>query len=574
MKKFVIFTKSLWPYFLIFLFCLWAIKPLFVSGFFTIHDDEQIARLFEMSKILGQGQIPPRWVPDLGFGYGFPLYNFYPPFVYYFGALLHAIGFSLINSTKLVIGFGFFFSGLFMYLWTKNRFGILAGLFAAFLYMYAPYHAVDIYVRGALSEFFSFVFIPAVFWSLDRLAKKPSINKLLIGSLMLCLVILTHTLVMLQFALFLAAYILFLLWEQRKSFGKLLPYIVSFGILGFGLSAYFAIPSVLEKQYTLVDSILTKQLANYAIHFVCPSQFWNSLWGYGGSAAGCLDGLSFQIGKIQLLVVILSILGIVWLFIKKQKHIALPLFIIVLFIFSLFIQTEYAKFIWDHLSPWWYIQFPWRFLLFSAVFSSFLGGCVLSIVQKKQFVFALVIGIILSTLAFYQIRNDFRPQMYLHVGDNYYLDNQDIEWRVSRLSYEYVPKQVVTRLSPLGTTELAIDKKDIPSQPFTILSGAMDVRVQKNDASSKQFTVTVKTPGILQINTYSFPGWKVTVNNKQIVYNDNNKLHLIQIPLPTGNSVISVTFTNTITRTLSNIISLISFAFCIMLFLLRKRFPQ
>lgn len=575
MKKLIIFTKSLWPFLLILIFCLWAIKPLFVPGFFTIHDDEQIARLFEMSKVLGQGQIPPRWVPDLGFGFGYPLYNFYPPLVYYFGALFHAIGFSLIISTKFVIGFGFFFSGIFMYLWTKNRFGILAGLFAAFLYIYSPYHSVDIYVRGALSEFFSFVFIPGVFWSLDRLAKKPKITNLILSAVMLCLVVLTHTLVMLQFAPFLGVYILFLLWEQRKSFKKLLPYIIAFGILGFGLSAYFAIPSLLEKQYTLVDSILVTQLANYSIHFVCPSQFWNSLWGYGGSASGCLDGLSFQVGKIQLLVVVLSLLGIVWMLLKKQKNILLPFVTVILFAFTLFIATNYSKFIWDAIQPWWYIQFPWRFLLFSAIFSSLLGGYVISLVQNHwKTIGGVTVMIVLGCLAFYQIRNDFHPQTYLPVGDNYYLENQDIEWRVSRLSYEYVPKQVATRLSALQTTELAIDKNDIPTKPFTVLSGQMKVNVEKNDASNKQVEVSVSKPGILQINTYSFPGWKIFVNNQQITYNDANKLHVMQVPLSQGQNSISIAFTNTLIRTISNVISLLSLVTCLVLLLLQRRFGK
>ena len=62
---------------------VFALSPLFHSGFFTIHDDEQIARLFDLNQAIFSGNIPPRIAPNLGFGYGYPFFNFYPPFAYY-----------------------------------------------------------------------------------------------------------------------------------------------------------------------------------------------------------------------------------------------------------------------------------------------------------------------------------------------------------------------------------------------------------------------------------------------------------------------------------------------------------
>ena len=59
-----------WPFFLILLLSWWAIRSLFHSGFFPMHDDEQIARLYELHQALSAGQFPPRWVANLGFGYG------------------------------------------------------------------------------------------------------------------------------------------------------------------------------------------------------------------------------------------------------------------------------------------------------------------------------------------------------------------------------------------------------------------------------------------------------------------------------------------------------------------------
>jgi hypothetical protein len=99
-------------------------------------------------------------------------------------------------------------------------------------------------------------------------------------------------------------------------------------IFAFITTAYFWIPSFFEKGYTMVN-LLTEELANYQQHFVCLPQFWNSPWGYGGSVAGCIaDGMSFQIGKIQTLLFLLSILTVVGLLsVKKTRTLGIMLLI-------------------------------------------------------------------------------------------------------------------------------------------------------------------------------------------------------------------------------------------------------
>jgi hypothetical protein len=61
--------------------------PVFVSllrpGYFWMQDDMQAFRIFEMNKCFSDWQIPCRWVPDMGYQYGYPQFEFYPPSVYY-----------------------------------------------------------------------------------------------------------------------------------------------------------------------------------------------------------------------------------------------------------------------------------------------------------------------------------------------------------------------------------------------------------------------------------------------------------------------------------------------------------
>jgi hypothetical protein len=58
----------------------WSVKPLFSSGYFTMHDDAQVGRVVAMGQALRDGQFPVRWVNYLGYGYGYPIFNFYGPY--------------------------------------------------------------------------------------------------------------------------------------------------------------------------------------------------------------------------------------------------------------------------------------------------------------------------------------------------------------------------------------------------------------------------------------------------------------------------------------------------------------
>lgn len=139
-------VKNFLPIILIVILSYFAINPFFLPGFFPMHDDTQVARVFEMKQALQDGQFPVRWVANLGYHYGYPIFNFYAPLAYYVGGFMSLIGFDSLTATKIMMVIGIILSGIFMYLFAKEFWGKLGGLVSALLYLYAPYHAVDIYV--------------------------------------------------------------------------------------------------------------------------------------------------------------------------------------------------------------------------------------------------------------------------------------------------------------------------------------------------------------------------------------------------------------------------------------------
>ncbi|PIZ58125.1 hypothetical protein COY20_04180, partial [Candidatus Shapirobacteria bacterium CG_4_10_14_0_2_um_filter_40_12] len=89
-----------------FIFLLLMVIPatiaLFKPGFYGASDEMHIAWLQQMDQAIVEGQIPPRYVSDLSFGFGYPLFNFISPLPYYVGEIFHFLGLSFVYSIKMV----------------------------------------------------------------------------------------------------------------------------------------------------------------------------------------------------------------------------------------------------------------------------------------------------------------------------------------------------------------------------------------------------------------------------------------------------------------------------------------
>ena len=123
---------------MIFVFSFWSVKALTGEGYFPMHDDTQVGRVVAMGRALRNGQFPVRWVADLGYGYGYPLFNFYGPLPYYVGGYLHMLGASALSATKFMMMVGILLAGVTMYAFVGGIAGSPAGVLAGVLLVYAP----------------------------------------------------------------------------------------------------------------------------------------------------------------------------------------------------------------------------------------------------------------------------------------------------------------------------------------------------------------------------------------------------------------------------------------------------
>jgi uncharacterized membrane protein len=535
--------KNILPLIFVLGLSFFAVLPFFHAGFFPIHDNTQVQRVFEMSKSLRDGMIPVRWVLDLGFGYGYPIFNFYAPFAYYVGSFINLLGFNALMATKIMMVLGILVSGASMYLFAKEVWGKAGGVLASLLYVFAPFHAVDIYVRGDVAEFWAYALTPFVFYGLLNVHKSSKFRFVIIGALAFAGLIISHNLTAFMATPFILMFAVLLFLGNKKTGINLLLTL----ILGLLLSAFYWMPALTEINYTNVFSQIGGG-ADYKDHFVCLSQLWSSPWGFGGSVKGCIDGLSFMIGKLQILLFILSVLitFVAWKLNKVfDKKIILVVFFSFLLLVSIFLTLDYSKPVWDFIKPMAVLQYPWRFLLMVAFCISFIAGGFIyfidSLFKNKSVV--LVIAIVLSLIIVGFSDKYFIAQAYFQVSSQDFTSVKVIKFDTSKISSEYMPKnfQKPNNFSQIPNLQ-KLSTKDIL------------IVLVKQKTQGAEFKINVKKTGNYIFPIAYFPAWKANLDSKEIKILEEKSG--ISVNLPSGQHNLKFTFIQTPVERISNLISI------------------
>lgn len=512
-----------------------ALLSFFHNGYFPAHDYIHIVRIYEMTKSLKDGQFPVRWVPDLR--YGEPLFNFYAPLPYYLGALVHRTHISYLATAKVLFGLSLILSGLGMFFLGRELFGNLGGLLSSALYIYAPYHSVDIYVRGALSEAWSLVFFPLIFLFSFKLSQKKNLFNLIFLSISLTSLYYTHNIMAMLFLPFFMGLIFFLIW-QKKDLKLILWFSLSL-VISFGLAASYLLPAYFEKDL-IQTTQLTSNYFDFRAHFVEIHQFFSSFWGYGASVWGPNDGLSFQIGAVHWVLLGISLI-ILWLKRTNKKIFFLLIFLTLEFLLSLFMQHNKSTPIWLAFPVLAFTQFPWRFLGVSIFLVSLVAG-VLGFEANKDYVLAFLVMVVVIVVYNLQF---FHPQEY------YFKKNDEDYISPSYLFYEgFIPKDYL----PVYVKSIITKRIDSPHA----LKGEISIGNFRKNSNSGSFDVNVKKNADMEAPITYFPGWIVYINKKLIPQEQPTDLGLIHFKLPQGIYRVELNFKNTLIRSLGDIISLIS----------------
>ena len=429
-----------------------AIYQIITPGYFPIHDDTQVIRVQQMYKSLSAGQFPVRWVPDLGYGYGYPIFNFYNPLPYYFGSSFMFFGLDALLAAKIMFIFPIILSSLTMYLFSRLLLPRRGALLAASLYVYAPYHAVQIYVRGAVAEYWAYAILPLVLYAIWK-------RKIFLTGLSLAALITSHNLTAFMSIPFIGILMIIQLIKMKNKLLFLISYFL-FLIFGLGLSAFFWLPALTESNKTQVSQMVFEQFDPPAKHLITFNQLWTSSWGYGGSSPGTDDGLSLQLGKVHLLGGFAAIVILLYCYIVKKRSTVqqflakgqsafggnnLTIFSTISFVVSICLLLPYSTITWKSIPILAYIQFPWRFLTFASLFSSILAAWVIwktikvitniTNINLLRYFLLLTSYFLLLTSSF----KFFQPQFKYPTSVAELTSRERILWEVSRRSDEYLP---------------------------------------------------------------------------------------------------------------------------------------
>jgi hypothetical protein len=552
-------------------------------GFFFAHDFVHAARISEMLRALQEGQFPVRWSANFGYGYGMPLFEFYAPLPYYVGALFYWLGLGIIPSIKLLFLLSSLGAAVGAYYLGKNLHGRTAGILLAAMYTLAPYRAVNLFVRGSLSETWAMMGIPWVLLGILRVQRRQAHGwQILLSGLVI--VFLSHNITSMFLVPVAAIWTIGLwlsqIWRERQAavptwqplWSQIKPWMVllATGVLAVGLTAFYTVPALAEKDQTQIARILGGYF-DYRLHFLYLRQFFKPFWGYGGSEFGPNDGISFYLGTGQLLGVVLAVASLgayLWRRVKGRaasavstarsrqprfKSLSLGNFSptlvmivanVLVVLLAMYLTLEKSAWIWQRLSFLQIAQFPWRWLSMISLFVGLLvvnGLSLLSSQWRRITLSVLVIAVIVIGNAGY-----FHAEKYLdHPDDLYYTDPIRIQTEMSGILPDYIPAQMPEKLIPPTTKFLVPDGYQDHITPL-VERGTQ--RLYQTDFSNK---------GFINFMIADFPGWKIEIDG-QPTEKSFGQNGTFKVEVPAGKHLVGAYFGESPVRGISDKISSIS----------------
>jgi len=526
---------------LIIIFGLVYLLPFYRSEFYVSHDGENIiAKSAATHKAISDFQVPPRWAGDMNYEYGTPVLSFAYPLSNYLISAFYSIGINFETAYKILIGSLFIISGTAFYLYLNLLFKKEVSFAGAMLYMLAPYHFLDLYVRGHVGEMMAIAISPIVIYFLEKNLAKPNFSYIIFGALFYGILILSHNILGLLLTGVFVAYLL-LFSKSFYNFFKSIPIF----LIGLSLSSFFWIPALFEGKY--INSKLF--VGNYFLdHFIKIENLIYAPWGFGANINE-MGGLAPQIGVIPAVLVIAALFGLK--FKKKRKPI---LFWSTILFVSLFFTNEISSPIWSKIHTLEQFQFPWRFIAIASFAAAVLGAYALSLI-KKNFLIYLIVGLMLiSSIGFMQVVG------FIKKPDSFYLN--------------YPGTGAYHGESTTIWTEG--DASEHPAFPLEIIAGRGEISDYARKSNIHKFKVVANSDLVIRDNTVYYPGWRALVDGQEvpIQFQDPNHRGIITFPVGKGKHDIEVKFSETTIRLFTDIVSAFTLVILLALFLYRKKIDK
>jgi len=529
-----------------------VIPPLFSPGIVNANDFlMSVHRTMTLDEAVQQGILFPRFGVDFNFGYGAPLFQFYPPLASYIGLALVWLGAGYISATKSVMviallagTFGTYTYGRYL---LRNQ---IAALAAAFCFLLAPYFMLILYERGAVAEIVAWGILPWLIWTLHRWYQDGHRIDGVLAALMVALLMFAHN----ATALFIvpgAALLLVLLALIEHRANRIVAIVIPFAV-GAGLSAFYWLPAMLEVGLTRSNEFMFSgptavehnvvawraivQSTPFA-HYQGEERFRMALW-------------QFVLGTISIVLLVFQ---------RRRRPAMLALFAGV-WIAVLLLQTEWSLFFWENAPYVRMIQFPWRLHGIGVLSTALLVGGALMDVRPDRAamrVLALVgIGALALLPLWLSVTNALPEKSTLWA--------QLEEKEVTRLSMwerglnEYALWVDYTlRTVPIGSTGYATPRAaDDPGRLSDTTSPEMTIL--HDNPERLLLAVNAPEEWTLRLHRAWYPGWRVWADRMEIETAAAGGGGIVSAEMPAGAYTVEARFGMSSLRLLATLISLTS----------------
>jgi uncharacterized membrane protein len=525
-----------------------ALHPLFRGQLVMGHDSAAYPpRLVEFAHVLSQRQLPPIWAPDLGSGHGQPLFEFAPPLVYAVAVPFYYVGCGLSDSYQLGLALLHILGAIAFYRIGRR---LKASRFAAFggtvAWLFAPYLALDLFVRGAFAEAAGVAVAPIALLGVLEAMDRPTARRIALGAVAVALIPLAHNVASLMLIPALAGFVLVRGYVGIRSDTdpaeslvlRFVPFVSGvvaiFG--GLCLTAYFWLPALLEKTYTHTDR-LRQGATLWSDQFVYPFQLLWSAWGYGLSVPGPNDGMSFALGPVHLAIAIAGLAFAVRSADQRRKFCAI--FFAIAAASGAWLSTYWAAPVYRHVETLQFLVQPWRTLILPGLFLSLLTIFAFERLGPRWTTLCLL-ALVLFNLPHTE------AQGFLTFDDEFYTPESIAMKGMSTSTFEeYEPRWVEKRPAYDGQAAMGI-----PS-PVTLS------KVSEN-AARREFTVQAATATRVETSIFYYPGQKITVDGAPAEFSIVPVRGTMQFEIPSGTHQVVVDLRRTPVRRGSLVLSILS----------------
>jgi len=487
----------------------------------------------QFAQALQDGEFPVRWADNFA-NYGLPLPLFAHQTTAYAGALLTLLFGSPVLAYNVLVFLGALLSTVLLYKFLRYSVEPWPALLGTALFAVAPYRIVNVYIRGALPEFISLIFLPWILIGVHQsLVQKRWLGLVNVG-VATALLALTHPMLLLISCVVIVPYSLFTAWPWMKNW-KPLAALGGIAALGVGVASFYILPLLYDIRYTNYGSAGPEFASN---SFLNLTQLFSESWSYFGPSHPGPRSVPLIPGVPEMAIFLFAVLVTAWLFLRhKQPAKPFVLWTGIGFL-ALLLLLPVSSLLYQYVPFLGKIQFPWRML------SAFLiVPPVLFALLIQRFRAAWVGLIIISAVLLWRI-----PQLY---GKNY-LD-YDLQ------NYAFTTANLHTNnMSTLWMGDPT--KYPVQSEKLQVISGESELQLLSRKNASREYRVTASVPTRLVEYTFYFPGWMVYVDGQPVPveFQDAEYRGVMTFEVPAGEHTVNVRFEDTKVRQLGLALSVAS----------------